>query len=111
MIPQSLQHMLGLCQRAGKLASGDLAAEQALKKRKANLLILAEDASERTREKFVKLAVQTGVPCFLVGTRDELGEALGKAHRAAVAVQSKDFTKGIKGILEREGLTPVAERG
>jgi len=103
--------MLGLCQRAGKLASGDLAAEQALKKGKADLLILAEDASERTREKFARLAARSGVPCYLAGTRDELGSALGKAHRAAVAVQSKDFTKGIIGILEREGLTPVAERG
>lgn len=111
MIPKSLEHMLGLCQRAGKLASGDLAAEQALKKRKADLLILAEDASERTQEKFIQLATNTRVPCYRVGTRDELGLALGKAHRAAVVVQSRDFTKGIVGILEKEGLTPVVVRG
>jgi ribosomal protein L7Ae-like RNA K-turn-binding protein len=103
--------MLGLCQRAGKIASGDLAAEQALKKRKADLLILAEDASERTQEKFLALARSTAVPCYRVGTRDELGGALGKAHRAAVVIQSRDFTRGLKGILEKEGLKPVAERG
>jgi ribosomal protein L7Ae-like RNA K-turn-binding protein len=103
--------MLGLCQRAGKTASGDLAAEQALKKRKAELLILADDASERTREKFVELAARVGVPCYCAGTRDELGEALGKAHRAAVVIQSRDFAKGIVGILEKEGLAPVTGRG
>lgn len=103
--------MLGLCQRAGKIASGDLAAEQALKKRKANLLILAEDASDRTREKFISLAASLGVSCYSVGTRDELGLALGKAHRAAVVVQSRDFTKGIVGILEKEGLAPLSGRG
>ncbi|HWI66102.1 MAG TPA: ribosomal L7Ae/L30e/S12e/Gadd45 family protein [Symbiobacteriaceae bacterium] len=111
MIPKSLEQMLGLCQRAGKVASGDLAAEQALKKRKADLLILAEDASERTREKFIGLAASLNVPVYTVGTRDELGLALGKAHRAAVVVQSRDFKKGIVGILEKEGLTPVPGRG
>lgn len=104
--------MLGLCQRAGKLVSGDFAAEQALKRRKGDLLILAGDASERTREKFLKLAEQTGIPCYSLGTRSDLGEALGKeADRAAVVIQSRDFTKGIIGVLQREGLTPVAGRG
>ncbi|MGE5675110.1 MAG: L7Ae/L30e/S12e/Gadd45 family ribosomal protein [Mycobacterium leprae] len=103
--------MLGLCQRAGKAASGDFAVEQALKKRKAELLILAEDASERTREKFVGLAERAGIPCYSVGTLTELGDALGKGYRAAVAIQSRDFTKGIVGILVKEGLTPLTERG
>jgi len=103
--------MLGLCQRAGKVASGDLAAEQALKKGKADLLLLATDASDRTREKFLKLAQQNGVHCYSTGTREELGSALGKAGRAAVVIQSRDFTKGIIGILQREGLTPETGRG
>lgn len=103
--------MLGLCQRAGKVASGDLAAEQAIKKRKANLVILAEDASERTQEKFVFLAGQAGIPVYRVGTLAELGTALGKGQRATVAIQSKDFSKGILGILSKEGLMPVEGRG
>ncbi len=110
-MPQTLQSILGLCQRAGKIASGDVAAEQALKRRKAALLILAEDASERTQEKFVALARQSGVPCYRVGTRDELGGAVGKAHRAALVVQSRDFAKGMIGILEKEGLRPLLGRG
>lgn len=111
MIPQSLHSLLGLCQRAGQMASGDMAAEQALKKRKAELLILAEDASERTQEKFLELARRAGVRCYTIGTRDELGGALGKAHRAAVVVQSRDFANGIVGVLQTEGLTPVSGRG
>jgi ribosomal protein L7Ae-like RNA K-turn-binding protein len=103
--------MLGLCQRAGKVASGEFAAEQALKKRKAEILLVAADASERTAEKFLGLAVRSGVPCYRVGSRTELGEALGKAHRATVVIQSRDFAKGLISILEKEGLTPVTGRG
>lgn len=111
MIPQSLQFMLGLCQRAGKAASGDTAVEIALKKRKADLIILAEDASDRTQEKFLGLARQARVPVYQIGTLAELGTALGKGHRATVAIQSKDFSKGILGILTKEGREPVEGRG
>jgi ribosomal protein L7Ae-like RNA K-turn-binding protein len=110
-MPQSLHLMLGLCQRAGKIAAGDFAAEQSLKRHKGNLLLVAADASERTQEKFLNLAKTTGVTAYLVGTRDELGSALGKAHRAAVVIQSRDFAKGVVRILEKEGLTSVTGRG
>jgi len=103
--------MLGLCQRAGKLASGDLAAEQALRRRRAELVLIADDASDRTRDKFVHLADQSGTPCYSVGTREALGGALGKAGRAVIVIQSRDFTRGIIGILQREGLTPATGRG
>ena len=44
--------LLGLCKRAGKLAAGEVAAEQAVRKKTAYLLILAEDASANTKKKF-----------------------------------------------------------
>lgn len=111
MIPQSLRFMLGLCQRAGQAASGEFAVEQALARRKTAILILAEDASANTQERFCGLAARSGVPCYRVGTRDELGSALGKEHRATVAVLSKDFASGITAIMAKEGLTPVEGRG
>ena len=40
--------LLGLCKRAGKLAAGEVAAEQAVRGKKAFLLILSEDASKNT---------------------------------------------------------------
>ncbi|MEW8977289.1 MAG: ribosomal L7Ae/L30e/S12e/Gadd45 family protein [Symbiobacterium sp.] len=110
-MPPSLRAMLGLCQRARKLVSGDLAAEQALRRGRADLVLLATDASERTRAKFAHLAAQAGVPCYFVGTRAELGGAVGKAGRAVIVVQSRDFTRGMIGILQREGLAPVTGRG
>ena len=36
--------LLGLCKRAGKLVAGEVAAEQAVRKKQAYLLILAQDA-------------------------------------------------------------------
>lgn len=111
LIPQSLHSMLGLCQRAGKAASGDMAVDMAVRKGKAKLLILAEDASVKTQEKYAALTERFGVPCYRLGTRDQLGAALGKAHRAAVAVLSDDFARGIVGLLKQGGLAPLSVRG
>lgn len=111
MIPKSLEALLGLCQRAGKAASGDLAVEMALKRGTAYLLVVAGDASERTQERLITYASRWSVPCYLAGTRDELGSALGKAHRAAVAIQSKEFANGITAIFEKMGVSPVEQRG
>jgi ribosomal protein L7Ae-like RNA K-turn-binding protein len=107
VISRSLSSLLGLCQRAGRLASGELAAEQALRRRRAVLLLVAQDVSERTREKYLQLARSSGTPCFLAGTMEELGLAAGKSRRAALAVQSADFARGIRGLLEKEGYQPV----
>ena len=40
--------LLGLAERAGKIASGEFAAEKAVKIGKARLIIVAEDASDNT---------------------------------------------------------------
>ena len=44
--------LLGLAERAGKIASGEFAAEKAVKIGKARLIIVAEDASDNTKKKF-----------------------------------------------------------
>ena len=44
--------LLGIAAKAGKLASGEFAAVQALSARKAWLTIVAEDASANTKKQF-----------------------------------------------------------
>ena len=45
-------NLLGLAEKAGKLASGEFQTETAVKKGRAYLAVIAEDASENTRKKF-----------------------------------------------------------
>ncbi|WP_342455632.1 L7Ae/L30e/S12e/Gadd45 family ribosomal protein [Caloramator sp. Dgby_cultured_2] len=46
----NLYSFIGLMQKAGKLSSGDDAVEIEIKKKKAMLVIIAEDASENTKK-------------------------------------------------------------
>jgi ribosomal protein L7Ae-like RNA K-turn-binding protein len=102
-----LYSLLGLAQRAGQVASGETAAELALKKGKGKLALLAEDASERTRQRFLFLAKKAGVPCYWGGDRETLGAAIGKAPRSMVVVTADSFAKGMMEILERTGASPI----
>lgn len=94
--------MLGLCQRAGKLLSGDCMVKASIKDRKAVLVLLATDASERTKKEYLHLARSNNIGIVQWGTKIDLGLSVGKSLRAAVAIIDNNFAKTIKQIIERE---------
>ena len=92
--------MIGLATRAGKTVSGEFATEKAVKAFKAELVIVAEDASDNTKKLFHDKSSFYEVPCFVYGTKEELGHAMGKEMRASLAVTDFGFAKTIRKLLE-----------
>lgn len=86
---------LGLAQKAGKLASGDTAVQYAVKAGKAFVIILAEDASENSRKDIINMGKNYDTPVLTGLTKAELGQAIGKAQRTAIAVLDINFHKMI----------------
>lgn len=87
---------LGLAQKAGKLASGDTAVRLSVKAGKAVLLLLAADLSENSCRSFMNMAANGNLPVLRSGlSKHELGRALGKGQRTAVALLDNGFTKMI----------------
>ena len=97
--------LLGLCKRAGKLVAGEVAAEQAV------LLILAQDASKNTKKKFTNSAVYYELPLAEIGTKEELGRAIGAEMRSIIAITEKGFAKKLKELADDniENRTKVGE--
>lgn len=91
--------MLGFAQRAGGVASGETAVALSLARGKARLLILAEDASEGTVSRLRSLARERSVISITFGTKESLGHAIGKAPRAALAIENRRFAQTLKGLL------------
>lgn len=88
-----LLHLLGIARRAGKLALGTEAARDALRRRRAVLLLLASDLSPRTVSGLSAEAESAGVRAQgLRATMDELGAALGK-RAGVIAVNDRGFAK------------------
>ena len=83
--------LLGLAAKAGKVVSGEFATENTVKAGKAFLVLAAEDASENTRKKFKDMCTYYNVPFYIIGTKEELGRAIGKEYRASLAVTDENF--------------------
>ena len=92
--------LLGIAAKAGKLASGEFAAGQALKARKAWLTIVAEDASANTKKEFRDKCEHVRCPLLEIGTKQELAHAIGKGERSCIAVLDQGLAAAISQTAE-----------
>ena len=91
MAGNNVAFALGLAQKAGKTASGDTAVRSSLKSGKVKVLVLAQDAAPNSKKEIYFLAEMAGVQVIELLTRNELGYAIGKGPRIAVAITDANF--------------------
>jgi ribosomal protein L7Ae-like RNA K-turn-binding protein len=91
--------LLGLAQKAGKISSGELSVEKAIKSGKAKLLIIATDCSEATKKSYNDMAAYYGVELYETFSKEQLGQCIGKVYRAALAITDIGFTNAVKKLL------------
>ena len=102
MKPSKALSMISLATKAGKTASGEFATEQSVKSFRAELVIVATDASDNTKKKFQNMCEFYEVPIYFYGDKDTLGHAMGKEFRASLAVNDLGFAKGIMKHIDSE---------
>ena len=88
--------LISLCQKAGKIASGEDTCETAIRSGKAFLVLLSSDASATTRKKFTNRCHYYEVPlAVLPFDKEQLGRAIGKTLRSCAAICEEGFAKRI----------------
>ena len=92
--------MIGLATRAGKTVAGEFSVEKAVKQKKAWLVIVSEEASDNTKKLFFNKSKYYKIPCFVYGSKQELGEATGNDCRASIAITDRGFSETINRLLE-----------
>jgi ribosomal protein L7Ae-like RNA K-turn-binding protein len=95
--------LLGLAQAAGKVVSGDVATFEALRQHRVKLLIIAVDASSRTKKRFVIAAKSEAVPYLELANMAELGKAIGKPDRAVIGVVDAGFARSLARSMPDSG--------
>ncbi len=92
--------LLGLGARARRLAIGVDAAREALRRGKAEALVLSSDASARARERLTPLAGHRDVAVLVGPDADALGRALGgRPPVHGVAVLDRQLARGLRAYL------------
>ena len=64
---------LGLAEKAGRVMSGELMTEKAVRSGKAKLVFVASDSSDNTKKKFTNLCDHYNVPVYFPDTKDVIG--------------------------------------
>lgn len=87
--------LLGLAQRARKIASGEFSVDAAIKEGKAFLVLVAKDASDNTKKHFLDKCNYYEIPFLMMGTKESLAKVIGKEERSSVAVLDEGLSQGI----------------
>jgi ribosomal protein L7Ae-like RNA K-turn-binding protein len=94
--------LLGLARRAGAVVKGTDATRRALRKGEVRLVIKAEDGSEAQLRKVLPLARNQEVPAVELGSRAELGAAVGSGPLTVVGITRASFVKELRARVGRD---------
>lgn len=91
--------LLGISSKAGKLISGtDIILEQMAKNR-VNLVIIAEDASDKTIKNMKYHCKKSNVEVIIYGNISENSKSIGKHNRAVIGIIDKNLADNIKKVI------------
>ena len=97
---RKIASLLSLCSKAGKLQTGEETAEKLLQKGKAELLIIAGDASQNTQKKFVNKCFFYQKPIRVFGERAVLSKCVGKSNRTVYVVTDNGFATRLLDLID-----------
>ena len=108
MLPaeQGVYTLLGFAQKAGCLFGGSDVVAQAVSRGQARLVLLAWDLSDNSYRRFWQhqlgeQAANRKMQVWRFGTKQQLGQAVGKPPRGIWALQDENFCRGILGKLQQ----------
>lgn len=87
--------LIGLSAKAGKIDFGADAVEECIKRKKAKLVIVAEDAADRTKSNFEFFCKKADVQYAVFGRIEEISKTIGKSNKAVIAIKDKNLSSEI----------------
>ena len=98
MINNKILGLIGLAAKARKVCFGADSVEERVNKKQVKLLIVAEDASDRTKDKFSKIAEKENVPIIIKGEIEILSKTIGKSNKAIIGIEDINLSNEIQRI-------------
>ena len=96
MVVNKVYGLLGISAKAGKVNSGtDIVLENIAKKKKS-LVIVAEDASEKTKKNIKFFCEKENIDIIVFGNILKNSKAIGKENRAVIGIKEQNLAEAIK---------------
>lgn len=87
--------LISLSMKANKIDVGEERATEAIRRGRAYLIVLADDASENTKKRFNDMAAFRNIPLILLFDRYRFGELIGKKFSVSAVITDKGFADSI----------------
>ena len=93
---------LGLAAKAGRVASGEFQTENAVRKGRAKVVLIAADASENTKKKFQNMCSFYKIPVFIMTDKVTLGHRIGREMRTSAAITDENLAAAFIKTMREE---------
>lgn len=97
---QEFYRFLGLATRANRVVSGEDTVIRGIKTKRFHLVLISDDASTNTNKRFNDKCRHYHIPIRQAGTREALGEAIGKRERVVIGITDKGFSEKMIRMLD-----------
>lgn len=88
--------LIGLSTKAGKLLAGREVVLENVRKKKVNLVICAEDASDKTKKEIKEICDKFNIKLIEFQTIEELSKTIGKENKAIIGIKDKNLSTEIE---------------
>ena len=82
-----------MLQKLEKLFHGFDSIEESVKKKQVNLIIVANDTSEKTKKEMRFICDEYGIPLIVFGTIEGNSHSIGKINRALIGICDEGLAK------------------
>ena len=96
MVDNKVYGLLGISAKAGKVISGTDIVLENIAKRKISLVIVAEDASEKTKKNIKFFCEKENIDIIVFGNILKNSKAIGKENRAVIGIKEQNLAEAIK---------------
>ncbi len=92
--------LLGLTTKSGNIVFGTDACIEKIENKQVKLIIVASDASEKTKKNINFVCDKNSVPIKIFGTIEKLSKAIGKNNKAIIGIKNESLAKEISKIID-----------
>ena len=97
-----IESYLGFAKKSGNIVEGSYSCEASIKKKKIQLIILAEDLGNNSKEKMEELCGKNDIEILIYSTKESIGKLLGKKETGIIGIKDTNFAKMIRTEIEKE---------
>lgn len=93
---------LSISKKAGKLTAGYNNCENDIKNARCKLVIIAEDASLNTRNKFTAICSQRNITFVVFGRKEKLGSCIGRDDVSVMGIKDESMSRVVLNMMKQQ---------